>query len=48
MISIIEKLNCKFILCDLEDENFDYNIGPDVDQTRQNAQAQLLFIAQKV
>jgi ubiquinone/menaquinone biosynthesis C-methylase UbiE len=48
MIAIIEKLSCKFILYSLEDENFDYNIGPDVDQTRKNAQAQLLFVAQKL
>jgi ubiquinone/menaquinone biosynthesis C-methylase UbiE len=47
MITIIEKLNCTFVLCDLEDKNFDYNIGPDVDQTRLDAQAQLLFVARK-
>lgn len=45
---ILTKLNCKTITIVLEDENFDYSIGPDIDQTRGNAQAQILFIAQKL
>lgn len=45
---IFEKFNCQTISIELEDENFDYSIGPDIDQTRGNAQAQILFIAQKL
>lgn len=46
--NIFTKFNCKVINIELEDENFDYSIGPDIDQTRGNAQAQILFIAQKL
>ena len=45
---ILIKFNCKIITIELEDENFDYNLGPDVDQTMGNAQAQILYIAQKL
>jgi hypothetical protein len=46
--SIFEQLNIKLITANLEDNNFDYNVGPDIDQTRGNAQAQILFIGEKL
>lgn len=48
IIDIFTKLNCKNITACLEDENFNYSLGPDIDQTRGNVQAQILFIAQKL
>jgi predicted SAM-dependent methyltransferase len=47
MIMMLSQLNCINVDYELEDESFDYNVGPDIDQTRGNAQAQVLFIAQK-
>lgn len=46
--SLLEKLKAELVLWQLEDNNYDYNLGPNVDQTRNNAQAQLLFVARKL
>ena len=46
--NILKNLNAEFILWQLEDNNYDYNLGPDIDQTIGNAQAQLLFVFKKL
>ena len=46
--NVLKDLNAEPVLWQLEDNDYDYNLGPDADQTRGNAQAQLLFVAKKL
>jgi len=46
--ALLKKMNAQLVLWQIEDNSYDYNIGPDVDQTRGSAQAQLLFVAKKL
>ena len=47
IIQILEKLKMEVLICELQDDNFDYDAGPEKDQTRGNALAQILFVAKK-
>lgn len=48
VVRILENLNMEVLEVQLEDENYDYNLNPSVDQTRhKNALAQILFVAKK-
>ena len=47
LIQILENLNMEILECDLEDNNYNYDRGNGGDQTRQNALAQVLFVARK-
>ena len=44
---ILEKLKMEVSICKLQDDNFDYDAGPEKDQTRGDALAQILFVAKK-
>ena len=48
IVKILENLNMEVLEVSLEDQNYDYNISPSVDQTRhKKALAQILFVAKK-
>ena len=48
VVQILKNLDMEVLEVQLEDENYNYNLKPSVDQTRvNNAQAQILFVAKK-
>ena len=48
IVRILENLNMEVLEVQLEDENYDYNLKPSVDQTwHKKASAQILFVAKK-
>lgn len=48
IIHILENLNMEVLECKLEDDNYDYNLNPKIDQTfHKKALAQILFVARK-
>lgn len=48
IINMLSSLGANTLYCSIEDENYNYNIGPDADQTLGNALAQLAFCAKKI
>jgi glycosyltransferase involved in cell wall biosynthesis len=47
IISLLKSLHMETIHVELEDDGYDYNAGPKIDQTRGRAMAQILVIAKK-
>ena len=44
---ILENLNMEVLIATLEDEGYNYDLGPDIDQTMNGAMSQLLIVAKK-
>ena len=47
VVAILEDIGLKVELVELQDDGYDYNVGPSADQTRAGAMAQILFVAKK-
>lgn len=45
--SILENLNMEVVITTLEDDGYNYDLGPDIDQTMNGAMSQLLIVAKK-